>query len=92
MSKIFKICGGREINVIMKDIKGAQVINESTVIQGNVVIEGYLLDEDDIFYYLGTTNEDIDEALLKSNVMRIYLPTDERSEFEIEINNDGDMH
>ena len=92
MSKIFKIFGGREINVIMKDIKGAQVINESTVIQGNVVIEGYLLDEDDIFYYLGTTNEDIDEALLKSNVMRIYLPTDERSEFEIEINNDGDMH
>lgn len=86
MNKLFKRFYNKYINIIMKNVKGAQVLNDGVVVEGNVIIEGYLLDEDEDFYYLGTNDTEIDEALRKIDVVRIFVPSSENelNSFNIE--------
>ena len=76
-SKLMKYFGGKMVNVVMKSIRGSQVLSDGNVVEGSVIIGGYFLDEDDVYYYLGTDPKDIDEALLKRDLIRMYLETDE---------------
>lgn len=86
MNKLFERFYSKYVNIIMKNVKGAQVLSNGSTIEGNVIIEGYLLDEDEDFYYLGTTDEEIDEGLKKDDVVRIFVATKETelSSFDID--------
>lgn len=93
-TKLFKYFLGRHVNVIMKNIKGSQTMTDGSVVQGNVVIEGYLLDEDDIYLYLGRTLNEVDESLQKPDVIRIFTAEPQGNEF-IEMHDefdDGSRH
>ncbi len=81
-NKLFKRFLGKNVNIIMSNIKGSQETSDGTIIQGNVIITGYLLDEDDEYYYLGKTDEEIDEALRKGDVIRIFLDNQPILEFD----------
>lgn len=74
MSKLFNAFAGQWVNVIMKSLKGRQEYPNGQASEGNVVLEGHLLDEDEFFYYLGNDQDGIDEALAKSDVIRIFQP------------------
>lgn len=87
-SKLFRKFLGKSVNVIMKSVKGSQVLSDGTVVEGNVVMSGFLLDEDDDFFYLGTTEEEIDEALKKTDIVRIFLDDENIIDFE----DSGDRH
>lgn len=79
MSKLFQHFAGQFVNVILKSIKGRQEYPNGQATEGNVVLEGYLLDEDEKFYYLGHEQDGIDEALDKDDVVRIYqTPVEDR--------------
>ena len=77
MNKIIQRFGGKFVSIIMKNVKGAQVLSDSLVAEGNVIIECYLLDEDEEFYYTGASDVEIDEALRKDDVVRIFTPKEE---------------
>lgn len=71
-TKLFKIFQGRFVGVITKSIRGSQMIEEGMVAEGNVVIEGYLLDEDEQYFYFGKDEDRIDDSIVKVDVVRIY--------------------
>ena len=78
-SKLFTYFAGRLVNVILKSIKGRQEYPNGQVSEGNVVLEGYLLSEDDKFYYFGKDQDIVDEALDKNDVVRIFeTPLEDR--------------
>jgi hypothetical protein len=92
-SKLFKYFAGQHVNIIMKNVKGSQSMSDGSVIRGNVVIEGYLLDEDGVYLYLGVTPEESTEALQKSDVIRIFTVDPEGSEYIniVEDSNNGSL-
>jgi hypothetical protein len=86
MTKLFGFFAGKYVSIIMKSAKGSQQLSDGAVIEGNVILEGYLLDEDDKFYYLGKEQEEIDDALDKSDVIRIYIGDEKEvfTEFDVD--------
>lgn len=92
-NKLFRLFGGKHVNIIMKNVKGSQAMSDGSVIRGNVVIEGYLLDEDNLYLYIGSTLEESNEALQKSDVIRIFTAEPEGATYIDMIDNDsGSMH
>lgn len=89
--KLFAAFAGQWVNVILKSLKGRQEYPNGIVSEGNVVLEGHLLDEDEHFFYLGNDQDGIDEVLAKSDVIRIYQPKvrDELSEMFDDAEDDG---
>lgn len=71
-SKLFKYLSGQHVNVLMKSLKGSQTMMDGTVNRGNIVIEGYLLDEDVNYLFLGETPEKVTEVLLRNEVSRVF--------------------
>lgn len=89
-SKVFKKFLGKQVNIIMKSVKGSQQLSSGDIVEGNVVMNGFLLDEDEEFFYLGTSDEEIDEALKKDDVVRIFLDNDNL--FELQETYDGELN
>lgn len=79
--KLFTYFVGKQVNIIMKSIKGSQRLSDGSTVQGNVVMEGVLLDADNDFYYLSGIGDEIDQALKKTDVIRVFLD-DENIVFE----------
>lgn len=75
-NKLFSIFVGSYIHVITKSLKGTQHFNGGKAV-GPIIIDGFLLDEDDMFYYLGETPEEVTDAILKEEVVRVYLPLED---------------
>ena len=48
-SKVFKKFLGKQVNIIMKSVKGSQQLSSGDIVEGNVVMNGFLLDEDEEF-------------------------------------------
>lgn len=84
--KRFKYFANKEVCVITKSIKGSQSVGNGQLIEGNLVIDGLLLDEDDIHYYLGKTSEEVTDSIQKDEVVRMFImtPEDQRFIFEDE--------
>lgn len=80
-SKLFKYFAGKHVNIIMKNVKGSQSMSDGSVVRGNVIIDGYLLDEDNINLYFGSTPEEVTEALQKTDVIRIFATDPNAQEF-----------
>lgn len=76
-NKLFHIFAGVYVEFVLKNLKGAQVMEDGGRVEGSVILSGYLLDEDQDYYYLGETQEDISQAIKKEDVIRIYKPEDE---------------
>lgn len=76
-NKLFKVFHGRYVSVITKSIRGSQMIEEGVVAEGNVIIEGFLLDEDDEYYYFGKQEDKIDDSLLREDIVRMYESSSE---------------
>lgn len=92
-SKLFKYFAGKHVNIIMKNVKGSQAMSDGSVVRGNVVIDGYLLDEDAVYLYFGSTPEEANEALQKTDVIRIFTADPEGDEFiDLVEDDDGGRH
>lgn len=92
-SKLFRYLGMKNVNVIMKSIKGSQSMSDGTIIRGNVVISGYLIDEDDTHYYLGPTIDEVTEAIVKDDHLRFFIENDGMIELiEIDEDDNGGRH
>lgn len=79
--KRFKYFANKEVNVITKNIKGSQSIGNGQIVEGNVVIDGILLDEDETCYYLGKSPEEVTDSVVKADVVRMFILTDEEKQF-----------
>jgi hypothetical protein len=90
-SKLFSRFVGKSVNIIMKNVRGSQVLENGTVIEGNVVITGFLLDEDDEYFYIGREMDEIDEALLRDDMVRIFTGPTDGDEFIDMTNSDGEV-
>ena len=73
-SKIFDKFKGSLVHIATKSLKGSESSNGSKII-GPVVIQGFLLDECDTYFYLGDVPDEITDAVLKEEVVRMCLPT-----------------
>lgn len=91
MKKLFKAFAGQFVNIVMKSIKGTQTTDHGSI-QGNVVMSGFLLDEDETYFYLGKDQDKIDEALRKDDVVRIYQEEPEPSFDIFDFDDTGDRH
>lgn len=89
-SKLFKFFQGKYINVLMRSVKGSQSIGDGVMAEGNVILSGYLLDSDDEFFYIGSPDGDIEDALKQDDVVRIYLGDIIENNFPF--GEEGDMH
>lgn len=89
-NKVMRYMAGKHINLIMKSIKGSQQLPDGSIVRGNVVVEGYLLDEDDKFFYLGTVPEEVNDCVAKSDTMRITLSDGTLDEQVMEFEDDED--
>ncbi len=89
-SKLFTKFLGKSVNVILKSVKGSQQIGDGSIVEGNVIMSGFLLDEDDDYFYLGKTDDEINEALKKDDVVRVFL--DEENVFEFDEDYTGESH
>ena len=83
--------GGKIVNVIMRGVKGSQTLPDGTIVEGNVILEGELLDEDDLHYFLGKDG-DVTESLDKVDVIRVFLPGEKYDEFIVDVDDDGGRH
>lgn len=90
-SKLFKHFAGTYKQFILKSIKGSQVMDDGTRLEGSVVLEGFLLDEDDDYYFIGDTQEAVSEAIRRDDVVRIFEPDAMEGIFESTVKN-GDTH
>lgn len=86
--RLFDYFSGKLVDIIMKSVKGEQKHSDGRISKGNIVMSGYLLDQDIKFYYIGSTNEDITEALDKNEVIRINIADDEAM---FDFSTEGDM-
>lgn len=90
-NKIFKYFSNKQVSVITKSIKGSQSIGNGQIVEGNLVIDGYLLDEDEQHYYLGKTDQEITDSLRKDEVVRVFIMTPEEEQFIFEDEDMGSM-
>lgn len=88
--KQFKYFQGRNVNIIMKNIKGSQILPDGTVVNGSVVISGFLLDEDDFNYYLGDDNGEVHDSVMRDDVLRMFVGPIDSEEF-LDMETQGDM-
>lgn len=69
-SQVFSNFAGDQLAFLMKGVKGrsgGQVLN--------LTLEGYLLDEDVDFFYIGVTPEEITGVIRKSEVVTMFKGT-----------------
>lgn len=88
-SKLLNTFAGTYMQFILKSIKGTQVLEDGTRLEGSVVLEGYLLDEDNDYYYIGETQEAISEAIRRDDVIRVFRPDAMEGIYEA---SSGDTH
>lgn len=89
-SKLFRYMNGKHVNILMKSLKGSQTMADGTINRGNIVIEGFLLDEDTNYLFLGETPDEVTEVLLRNEVSRVFTSEMLASEFiEMEPDNEG---
>lgn len=89
-SKLFPKFFGKNVNIILSNMKGSQELSDGSIVAGNVVVSGFLLDEDDDYFFLGKTEEEIDEAIKKSDIIRVFLEDENVMEFDVD--DSGDRH
>lgn len=75
--------------MITKSIKGSQSIGDGHIVEGNIVIDGILLDEDEEHYYLGTADGEITDSLCKTEVVRVFLTKHDLAVMEFDDDDNG---
>lgn len=71
-TKIFNIFKGSFVYVLTRTLRSS--VGKQTA---PVICEGFLLDEDEEFFFFGTTPEEVTDAIKRSEVVRIFLPIEE---------------
>ena len=74
--KIFTLFGNSYVHIITRTLRGTEVSGRNRM-TGPMVLSGFLLEEDDMYFYLGQTEEEISDAILKTEVVRIYTPVED---------------
>lgn len=91
-NKLFQYFGGKYVSVIMRSIKGRQQLDSGSTIEGNVILEGYFLDQDDEHYFLGKDPAEIDDALIKEDLVRMFIGEEVVEFMEFDVEDTGDRH
>ncbi len=82
MTKLFKFFAAKYVSIIMKSVKGSQQLGDGQVIEGNVILEGYLLDGG----LLKIRHRE------KEDVIRIFVGDDKEVFVEFDVDDDGGRH
>lgn len=78
-SKVFDKFVGSFIHIVTASLKGSESSGGRKII-GPVIITGFMLDEDEEYFYLGQSPDEITDAVKRSEVVRIYVPLEEMME------------
>jgi hypothetical protein len=87
-SRLFENFAGSYVTVAVASLKANSKLSNKVIT--NVMIPGYLLDECDMFYYLGENAEEIFAAVRKDHVSTIMLGG-ENAPGQIEMPEDSEM-
>jgi len=71
-TKLKKYFKGLSVSVLLKSMSGTQEI-EGSLVTGPIVIDGIYVDEDATYLFLSDFNGEITEALVKSDIARIFI-------------------
>jgi len=74
-SKRFEIFAGTYVRIVTR----LKATSQNRAV-GILSIDGFLLDEDEHCYFLGSTPDEITDSVLKSDTVRMYLPIEEMME------------
>lgn len=73
-TKIMESFQGSFVYVLTRTLRSSQERKS-----GPLIIEGFLLDSDEEYFFLGMTMDEVTEAVKRDEVVRIFLPIDELS-------------
>lgn len=59
------------MQIAAKSLKGKQTLSDGSTLVGNMLVEGYLLDEDEEYFFLGDTADFVTETIRKDEVVRM---------------------
>lgn len=76
---------GSKVNIMMKNAQGVHESANGEVITANMALDGYITDEDDLYYYIGKTALSVDEAVKKEDTVYICLAESKSEEPEIDV-------
>lgn len=83
MSKVFGKFAGSYVSVAVKGMKGS---SKGKI--ANLLLMGYLLDEDEDYFYIGESQQEVSVAVLRSDVVAIMSAADMD---ETEMDTEGEM-
>lgn len=68
---------GKFVVILLSSVSMAEHDPETGVVSsGSVLIEGWVIDKDDVFLYLGDNEKDISDAVQVKDIARITLHTE----------------
>lgn len=93
-SKVLETFYGKYVNIIIKGFKSVHEVDKGVFVEGQVITEGFLIEEDDTYYYLSDKFL-ITDAVKKSSVLRITLstfPSNDKVIPDDSFDEDGSLH
>ena len=73
-SKVFDVFKGSFLHIITRSIRGTSKQSKAT---GNVISEGFLLEEDAEYLFFGDTPDEVTSAINRQDIVKIYIPIEE---------------
>lgn len=83
MSKVFGKFSGSYVSVA---VKGMRANSKGKI--ANLLLMGYLLDEDEDYFYIGESQSEVSVAVLRSDVVAIMSASEVE---EVEMDTEGEM-
>lgn len=81
-NRVFENFAGEHITILLnKDTKQTvEIDGRLQIIQSPALIEGYLIDEDDEYYYIGHNDKSFNQVVNKKYIVHIELSSSEKVE------------
>jgi hypothetical protein len=84
-NRVFENFAGEYITILLtKDTKQTvEIDGRLQIVQSPALIEGFLIDEDDEYYYIGHNNKSFNQVVNKRYIVHIELSSSEKEEEEM---------
>lgn len=86
LDQLFKLFAGDFIQLVLDKDLETSVQNEESITRQKspIVMEGYLVDEDDVYLFLGQEPDQINQAVKKEYIIHIEIASEEEVVSEID--------